>query len=148
MDPGKRLKERRKELQLTVEEVARRASMGVTTVYDLERGTQKGSTKLHKIAKALGLHVEFIESGKLPRLLTDGPQIAAVREDRQVYHRLYPLGEEASRVGWEFQKLLDIDPSAAAMLGEMIELLVASKVRTQRLSKRKSDTESTGDAAR
>jgi transcriptional regulator with XRE-family HTH domain len=147
MDSGKRLKARRLELKLRVPEVAKRAEMGTTTLYDLERGTQVGTTKLHKLAKVLGLNIEFIESGKLPRLASDSPHSVA-EPSKQTYHQIYSLGTEASRIGWEFQKLLDIDPGAAAMLGEMIELLVASKTRAQRSAKRKSDAEQLRESAR
>lgn len=139
MDLGKRLRERRKELKLSVEEVARRAAVGVSTLYDLERGTQQGSTKLHKIVAVLGMHIEYAESGKGPRLLSDSGHVH--QEARQTYYGLYSLGIEAARIGWEFQKLLDIDPGAGKMLGEMIELFVAAKTRSQRSVSRKQAEE-------
>jgi transcriptional regulator with XRE-family HTH domain len=68
MGIGRRLKERRLELRLSVKQVADAAGMAATTLYDLEREEQQSTTRLHALCKVLGLSTEWADSGHGHRL--------------------------------------------------------------------------------
>jgi transcriptional regulator with XRE-family HTH domain len=68
MGIGRRLKERRVELGLSVKQVADAAGMAPTTLYDLEREEQHSTTRLHALGRVLGLNPEWADSGHGPRL--------------------------------------------------------------------------------
>jgi transcriptional regulator with XRE-family HTH domain len=68
MGIGRRLKERRLELGLSVKQVADAAGMAATTLYDLEREEQQSTTRLHALCKVLGLSTEWADSGHGHRL--------------------------------------------------------------------------------
>jgi transcriptional regulator with XRE-family HTH domain len=69
MGIGEKIKQRREELRLSVNELADAAGMGPTTLYDLERGDQKTTTRLHALCKVLGLNPEWVADGRGPRLV-------------------------------------------------------------------------------
>lgn len=69
MSIGQKIKQRREELRLDIKDVAKSAGMGPTTLYDLERGDQKTTTRLHALCKALGLNPEWVADGRGPRLV-------------------------------------------------------------------------------
>jgi transcriptional regulator with XRE-family HTH domain len=69
MGIGRKLKERRVELGLSVKQVADAAGMAATTLYDLEREEQHSTTRLHALCKVLGLNPEWADSGRGPRLV-------------------------------------------------------------------------------
>ena len=60
---GDRIRKRRKELGISVEELAKAAELRPTTLYDLERSHSKSSTKLHLIARRLHVDVRWLEVG-------------------------------------------------------------------------------------
>lgn len=68
MTPGQRIKERRKELQLSVAALARAAGIAPSTLYDLERGDANASTRMHSICSSLGLNPTWVETGHGARL--------------------------------------------------------------------------------
>jgi transcriptional regulator with XRE-family HTH domain len=66
---GAKIKQRREELRLDIKEVAKAAGMGPTTLYDLERGDQKTTTRLHALCKVLGLNPDWVAYGRGQRLV-------------------------------------------------------------------------------
>jgi transcriptional regulator with XRE-family HTH domain len=68
MGIGRRIKERRIELGLSVKSVADAAGMAATTLYDLEREEQHSTTRLHALCRVLGLNPEWADSGRGSRL--------------------------------------------------------------------------------
>jgi len=133
---GKRLRQRRLELNLTLEQVAKGAGLGTGTVSDIEQGRQKGTTKLHKIAELLRVHVKWLEEGTGPmeakeRMVDPTPfsthGILVTREGAQV-------GAEWDKIeGEEYRRLVV----------EFVEGMVAAQKRANRLQK---ETESASKA--
>jgi transcriptional regulator with XRE-family HTH domain len=107
---------------MSVKAMARAVGLAESTIYDLERSDSDSSTKLHLFAKALGLNVHWLETGKGQRLLTDAP--ASVREEARVY--ALPISPEEADIGREWGKLDEPQRSAIA---EQIHLLVAAQKR-------------------
>jgi transcriptional regulator with XRE-family HTH domain len=73
MGIGEKLRIRRVELRLSVQEVAQRVGLKRQTIYDLENGKQKSSTKLGLICQLYGLNPKWVEFGIGPRLTADAP---------------------------------------------------------------------------
>lgn len=63
---GERLKRRRKKKGLKQYQLARAAKVSQTTISDIERGRNEGSTELAGLAKALGCRPEWLADGELP----------------------------------------------------------------------------------
>jgi transcriptional regulator with XRE-family HTH domain len=63
----------RKRLGLTQEGLAQAAGVTQSTIGNMESGLRQQPRKINAIAKALQLHVEWLEGGKGPRLLQDLP---------------------------------------------------------------------------
>lgn len=61
---GGRIREWREKRGMTVSELARLSTLASSTLYDLERGSSKTTTKLHLIAAALRVNVHYLETGK------------------------------------------------------------------------------------
>lgn len=61
---GERVRELREELGVERKELARRAGMSYTALSDLELGKTANTTKLRKLAEALGADVDYLETGK------------------------------------------------------------------------------------
>lgn len=123
---GKRLRERRNELDFTLEKVAKGSGLGTGTISDLEQGRQKATTKLHRIADILGVRIAWLESGEGPKLAA-----AEVREESQPYsaHGLN-ITPEGARVGAEWDKIEGDEYKQLAR--EFIESLVAAQKRASR----------------
>jgi transcriptional regulator with XRE-family HTH domain len=68
---GARIKSRREEVHMPVSALGRAVGLAPSTVYDLMRSESVSSTKLHLFARALGLNVFWLETGKGPRLASD-----------------------------------------------------------------------------
>lgn len=68
MTVGERIKSAREQHKppIEVKDLARLAGLAPSTIYDLERGDSKGSTKLHRIAEALGVRASWLETGTGP----------------------------------------------------------------------------------
>jgi len=49
---------------MSVRELAKKAKLAESTIYDLERGDSQSTTKLHLIADATGVRVQWLETGK------------------------------------------------------------------------------------
>ena len=64
-DLGERIKQRRTELELTQEELARDAGVSKGFLSDIENGHRGvGAGKLNGIARALGVTIDYLMSGK------------------------------------------------------------------------------------
>jgi transcriptional regulator with XRE-family HTH domain len=68
MTVGERIRDRRKALGIEVEDLAKAVGLRPTTLYDLEIGRSKSTTKLHHIARELGVSVDFLETGRTSRI--------------------------------------------------------------------------------
>lgn len=87
MTIGERIREARKARGLNRRELAERIGMPYPTLAGLENGDQAGSTKLHAIAAALGVRVDWLESGR-------GAQ-TGVADESPAYH---PMGLDTSKL--------------------------------------------------
>jgi transcriptional regulator with XRE-family HTH domain len=131
--PGQRLRRRREELDLTVKEVAQHAGLAVSTLYEIENGRQRGSTRMHALCKHLGLRVEYVETGRSPRLSSETAHARGVGEPVQPFtvHGMQTTPEEVE-FGIEWGKL---DEPARSLVREQVMLLVAEQVRRKRSKK-------------
>lgn len=119
---GERVKSRRKKKGWKQHELAKAAGLSQTTISDIERGRNEGSTEVASLAKALGCRVEWLAKGEMPEeeedryanltplerellekfaRLTDEYQQAAVKKvdethDLQEYHRIQRMVTTAS----------------------------------------------------
>lgn len=78
MEIGKRIKEAREARGVSVKELAHAVELGVSTLYDLERGDQESTTKLGAIADYLDVRYQWLEKGVGPRDI-DPEEVAAQR---------------------------------------------------------------------
>lgn len=60
---GYRLKEQRLACKFTLAELAAASDLSIGAISDIENGRQKSSTKLHRLAHALGVTPEWLETG-------------------------------------------------------------------------------------
>lgn len=133
MTIGSRLKSRRKELKLQVAEVARAVGMAPSTLYDIERGDQASSTKLHLLCAFLGLNPRWVETERGPRLAEAATRISEVRKvaetvGRYTLHGMQITPEEAE-LGVEWGKL---DEPLRGAIRQQVYLAVADQVRRRR----------------
>jgi transcriptional regulator with XRE-family HTH domain len=136
MGIGRRLKERRKELKLRVEDVARQAGMRPSTLYDLEREEQHSTTRLHALCEVLGLNAGWVESGKGVRLAGESRRVplrVAEEQPRYTLHGMQITPEEVE-FGIEWGKL---DEPARSLIRQQVLLMVAEQVRAKRRSRQK-----------
>jgi transcriptional regulator with XRE-family HTH domain len=131
--PGQRLRRRREELKLTVKEVAQHSGLAVSTLYEIENGRQRGSTRMHALCKYLGLRVEYVETGRAPQLSSETARGRAVGEAAMPYtvHGMQTTPEEVE-FGIEWGKL---EEPARSLIRQQVMLLVAEQVRRNRLKK-------------
>ncbi len=107
--------------------------MAPSTIYDLERGDQASTTKLHLLCALYGLRPKFVESGKGPRLATeplatDSPLRIAEPTHRYTLHGMQ-ITEEEVQCGIEWGKL---DEPARTFFRDQIMLTVAEQIRRKR----------------
>lgn len=74
MSIGKRVKEAREDLGLSVKQLAQEVGMAASTLYDLERGDQESTAKLGAIAERLRVRVRWLESGTAPKATEAAPR--------------------------------------------------------------------------
>lgn len=65
-----RLRQAREAIQLTQPELARRAGVSTGTIGNLESGARKSPRELLAIAAALGVHPEWLKTGRGPRAVS------------------------------------------------------------------------------
>lgn len=133
MTIGQRLKDRRLELRLSVASVAHTVGIAPSTLYDVERGDQTSSTKLHLLCDLLGLNAKWVETGRGPRLAADLPTAQEARKAidsaiRQSLHGV-PITAEEVELGVEWGKL---EEPVRSTIRQQIMLLVAEQVRRKR----------------
>lgn len=100
MTIGERIKARRIARGLSVKEIARASGLAVSTLYDIERGDQRSTTKLHLIADALGTTPAELEHG--------GP--LGPREEKAAYRARKTRSRRVARL---VQRLHDAEDSGA-----------------------------------
>lgn len=130
MGIGRRLKERRKELGLSVVVVAARAGLRPTTLYDIEREEQHSTTRLHALCKVLGLNQDWVETGRGTRIAPQ-PVVGEdmVKSDHKLTLHGMQITTEEVEFGIEWGKLEEPQKS---LIREQVLLLVASQVRKKR----------------
>lgn len=133
MNIGARIRKRRKERGMRVEDLAKAAGIAATTLYDLERGESRSTTKLHHIAAALRCRLEWLETGR-----GSVDDIAGVADARPVLYDM-SISPEGVRVGREWEKLRE---PLRGQIQLLIETLVADQVRDGR-KKRAASIEAT-----
>jgi transcriptional regulator with XRE-family HTH domain len=101
MDAGHRIKERRKELNMTVAELARSAGIKPSTLYDLERGSSQSSRRLHVLCSRLGLNPQWVESGDGARLTTENPR----EKGLEIVYAGEPITPETVRLAAQIESL-------------------------------------------
>ncbi|HEY3678990.1 MAG TPA: helix-turn-helix transcriptional regulator [Bradyrhizobium sp.] len=77
---GERVRHWREKRGMSVHELATKVGSKPSTIYGLEIGDQKKSSALHRIAKILGLNIEYLEMGKGAAELGSAP-IEEIPED-------------------------------------------------------------------
>jgi transcriptional regulator with XRE-family HTH domain len=120
MTIGERIKARRIAKGMSVKEIARASGLAVSTLYDIERGDQRSTTKLHLIADALGTTPADLEHG--------GP--LGLREDKAAYrsHKT-----RSSRLARLVQRLHDAEdsglltPSLLGLIEDALDLALGAK---------------------
>ncbi len=135
---GKRLRERRKELGFTLDQVAKGSGMGTGTVSDIEQGRQKGSTKLHKIAAFLRVRVEWLESGDGTK---ENNGVAQPHSPPHIgnhaVHGIF-ISRDGAEVGAEWDKIEGDEYKQLAR--DFIYGIVAAQKRASRVEQRKLST--------
>ncbi|MFK3845135.1 XRE family transcriptional regulator [Stenotrophomonas sp. NPDC078853] len=85
---GSRIRAEREAQEISRNELAKAAGIAATTLSNLELGLSKSSTALHKIARRLGVHVDWLETGKgKKRVTADAVASVAEIETRPGYVR-------------------------------------------------------------
>jgi transcriptional regulator with XRE-family HTH domain len=125
MNAGERIRGRRKEIGISVQALAKATGVAVPTLYELERGGMRGSTKMHLICAALGLNPAWVESGAGPRLADTNTK---PQNTPFAVHSVI-LTPEAAHFAAEWEKL---DEPAKSQILVMVESLVAAQVRANR----------------
>lgn len=113
--------------------------MAASTLYELERGDQRSSTRLHRLCKVLGLNIEFVEHGRGPRLLSEGKAPLRVEDQALTYslHHMQITPEEVE-FGIEWGKL---EEPARSFVRQQVFLLVAEQKRRARSNKQPDPAE-------
>lgn len=124
---GERIKARRKEIGMSVDALARAAGIGASTIYDLQRGDMRTTTRLHHVADALGVSVAWLETGRGPRVPSPTQRVSDQRAHYSVHG--FMLTPEAARVAQEWEKL---DEPMRTQVALIIESLVATQIRAAR----------------
>lgn len=129
---GERIRATRKEKRWTLAELSKASGISPGSISDLEQGRQFGTTRLPDLAAALGVRPEWLQKGEGPKT---GDAPALVAEPKIVSHRL-PISADATRLGHEWDKLLEHDPAVAAKFAELLDVIVASYRKRPRSDKK------------
>lgn len=113
MTTGGRIKEWREKRKLTVAQLAQRVGLAQSTIYDLERGDSKSTTKLHRVAEALGVNPNWLETGKgrpdaIVKVGRDTVYVDANKATDKVFVRFIrgaQLSAGSGEVIWEFEEV-------------------------------------------
>jgi transcriptional regulator with XRE-family HTH domain len=77
MSVGKRIAERRAELNISQTELAKKVGCSQSALSDLENGKAEGTSFLARFAMHLSVHALWLETGEEPRLLTEPASLVA-----------------------------------------------------------------------
>ena len=110
MTVGERIKSARKAQApvIGVKQLADAVGLAVSTLYDLERGEQESTTKLHAIAEFLGVRARWLETGQGPMRPEQGDLLDASfddKYDRVTVVRGAMLSGGPGNVSWEFEEV-------------------------------------------
>ena len=110
MTVGERIKSARKAHTpvVGVKQLAEAVGLAVSTLYDLERGEQESTTKLHAVAEYLGVRARWLETGQGPMRPEQGDLLDASFEDkydRVTVVRGAMLSGGPGKVSWEFEEV-------------------------------------------
>jgi transcriptional regulator with XRE-family HTH domain len=131
---GARIRSRREEIGMPVSTLARAVGLAPSTVYDLMRSDSTSSTKLHLFARTLGLSVDWLETGKGPRLA--GESRATVGEPPLQP----PLTAKEAQIGRDWGSLEE--PQRSVVAAQIRLLLTAQKRGRSRHKRRNGPAES------
>ncbi|OOG61423.1 hypothetical protein B0E46_15705 [Rhodanobacter sp. B04] len=106
---GDRIRERRLELGMSVEVLAKAVGLKPTTLYDLERGDSKSTTKLHRFADELGLNADWLETGKGVKLWKPRVSFSLAPISDGAAQPLHPESSRATRVEIRGNAIMDKD---------------------------------------
>jgi transcriptional regulator with XRE-family HTH domain len=67
--------------KLSQDELAQQAGVSQSTIGNIEAGLRKNPRELLAIAKAAGVHAEWLKTGRGPKLLTQAPAPPSIPED-------------------------------------------------------------------
>ena len=95
MTIGDRIKKARERKNISRMALARACGLAYSTIADLENGYQQSTTKLHKVAAALGMSVEELESGAAPAAAQERPAVAMLNEREEELLRLFRAASPA-----------------------------------------------------
>lgn len=70
---GERIRQVRKQRKMSAPELAQRAGLAVSTLYELERGEMNSTTKLHRIAEVLSVNTAWLETGRGSQVREEPP---------------------------------------------------------------------------
>ena len=131
---GARIKSRREEINMPVTTLARAVGLAPSTVYDLMRSDSVSSTKLHLIARVLGLNIDWLETGKGPRLAGESRH-GGIKEDTVSYQPAITPTE--AEIGRDWGRLHEPQRSVVAA---QIRLLLRAQNREESRHKRRHTT--------
>lgn len=131
---------------MPVTTLARIVNLAPSTLYDLMRSDSMRSTKLHLIAKALGVNIDWLETGKGPRLVGEvrpgsdhrsqgrlQGEAKNIKETFTLYHP--PITPLEAQIGRDWGQLQEPQRSVVAA---QIQLLLKDQQRGK--AKRAPDT--------
>lgn len=106
---GQRLKHARTFKKVSARDLAKAVDIGVSTIYDLERGDQESSRKLGAIARALGISGLWLETGQGDMLAPEQTDLLQNKFD-ETYSTLNRVRGAALAGGggayaWEFEEV-------------------------------------------
>lgn len=126
---GRRVKDRRKELGIGRDELAKFSGMSYSALADIENDRQHSTTRLHKLAERLGVRASWLETGEGPRDVPQGPLSPSPVDNVAVHGFL--ISRDAAELGSEWEKI------AASACRDAIRNLIMVLVGDQKRSKRK-----------
>jgi transcriptional regulator with XRE-family HTH domain len=124
MNMSGRIASRRNTLGLTLGELSRLCGISPGAISDLEHGRQLTTTKLHHLARALAVTVEWLESG-------DGPSELSNAQSPAHHHRPQ-LSQDALLLAAQWDKLAEPARSQARAMVEAFATVQQRKSREQR----------------
>jgi transcriptional regulator with XRE-family HTH domain len=124
MTAGARLRERRRELGISVAQLAKSAGLRPSTLYDLERGDNRTSKQLHRLCQTLGLNINWVETGLGERLAREIARESAL----EITLGGERITAESARLAAQIERLDDITRGhVKAMVDKLAQAQQAGK---------------------